>query len=263
MLMSNKKGVIMGLTNEHSIAWSIAKRLKNEGAELIFTYPNDRLATRMKPLVESLGCKIMLQCDVLDEASITTTFQRIGEEFGKLDFLVHSIAFSDKSELKGRYINTTKDNFLTTMHVSCFSFTEICKFAEPLMSDGGSIITLSYYGAEKVMPNYNVMGVAKAALECSVRYLSEDLGRSRVRVNAISAGPIKTLAASGIGDFSHILSFNSKHSPLRRTVSQEEVAGSALYLLSDLSSGVTGEIHYVDAGYNVIGMPGIKHNTEQ
>lgn len=252
--MQGKKGIIMGVTNEYSIAWSIAKSLHSQGAQLAFSYPNDKIEKRLKPLAESLDSKFLLECDVTNKESIQNTFNEIEKTWGEIDFLVHAIAFSDKNELKGRYLDTSLSNFLNTMHVSCYSFTEVLQFATPLMKKGGSVMTLSYYGAEKILPNYNVMGVAKAALEASVRYLAEDLGKDNIRVNAISAGPIRTLAASGIGDFNHILKWNANNSPLRRNVSQEEVGGSALYLLSDLASGVTGEIHYVDCGYNIVGM---------
>ena len=257
MLMKGKKGIIMGITNEYSIAWSIAKILKEQGAELALSYPNEKIEKRLVNLAKELDCDLLLECDVSKSDTITNTFNQLSQKWDKLDFVVHAIAFSDKNELKGRYMDTTLNNFLNTMHISCFSLTEICQKATPLMKKGGSIITLSYYGAQKILPNYNVMGVAKAALESSVKYLAEDVGKDNIRVNAISAGPIKTLAASGIGDFSYILKWNANNSPLRRTVTQEEVAGSALYLLSDLSSAVTGEIHYVDCGYNVVGMKAI------
>ncbi len=253
-LMKNKKGLIMGVLNEYSIAWAIAKKLNEQGAEIAFTYANDKVEKRLRPLAQSLNSDMFFECDVKKTETIKNTFDQIQKKWGKIDFLVHAIAFSDKSELNGKFLDTTLSNFLNTMHISCYSLVETTKHAVPLMNDGGSIITLTYYGAEKVLPNYNVMGIAKAALESSVKYLAEDLGSSNIRVNAISAGPIKTLAASGIGDFSAILNWNAENSPLRRSVSQEEVAGSSLYLLSNLSSGVTGEVHYVDAGYNIIGM---------
>ncbi|MDR2007493.1 MAG: enoyl-ACP reductase [Alphaproteobacteria bacterium] len=253
-LMEGKKGLIMGVLNDHSIAWSIAEKLKEQGAEIAFTYANEPAKKRLTPLVESIGESMIFECDVTNPDTIKNTFTEIKNKWGKIDFLVHAIAFSDKSELNGKYLNTTLNNFLNTMHISAYSLVEVMQHAAPLMSSGGSVITLTYYGAEKVLPNYNVMGVAKAALESSVKYLAEDLGSEGIRVNAISAGPIKTLAASGIGDFNAILNWNAENSPLRRTVSQSEVAGTALYLLSDLSSGVTGEIHHVDAGYNIIGM---------
>lgn len=253
-LMENKKGIIMGVLNEHSIAWAIAKKLSEQGAEIAFTFANEKVEKRLRPLAESLGFNMIFECDVTKPETIKNAFTNIEKSWGELDFMVHAIAFSDKSELNGKFLDTTLSNFINTMHISCFSLVETTKFAVPLMKNGGSIITLSYYGAEKVLPNYNVMGVAKAALESSVKYLAEDLGSEKIRVNAISAGPIKTLAASGIGDFSAILNWNAENSPLRRSVSQDEVASASLYLLSDLSSGVTGEIHYVDAGYNIIGM---------
>ncbi len=257
MLMKGKKGIIMGITNEYSIAWSIAKTLKENGAELAFSYPNDKIEKRLKPLAESLNSNLIFECDVSNSESIKNTFESLKSKWDNIDFLVHAIAFSDKNELKGKYMDTSLSNFLNTMHISCYSLTEVCQYATPLMKKGGSIITLSYYGSQKILPNYNVMGVAKAALETSVKYLAEDLGKDKIRINTISAGPIKTLAASGIGDFNYILKWNANNSPLRRTVSQEEVAGSALYLLSDLSSGVTGETHYVDCGYNIVGMKAI------
>ncbi len=247
-LMSGKRGLIMGVANDRSIAWGIATTVAAHGAELAFTYQGDALAKRVKPLADSLGSTLVVPCDVTDEASIDATFAAIEKAWGKLDFVVHAIAFSDKSELDGRYLDTTRANFLRTMDISCYSFTAVAKRAVPLMSAGGSLLTLSYYGAERVMPHYNVMGVAKAALEASVRYLAADLGGDSIRVNAISAGPIKTLAASGIGDFRYILKWNEYNAPLKRNVTIQEVGGSALYLLSDLGSGVTGEVHHVDAG---------------
>ncbi len=253
-LMEGKKGLIMGVLNENSIAWSIGKILSNHGAELAFTYANDKAEKRLLPLANSIGSKLCIECDVTNLTTIENTFEKIKNSWGNIDFLVHAIAFSDKNELNGKYLDTSLSNFLKTMHISCYSLVEMVRKMAPIMNKDSSILTLSYYGSQKVLPNYNVMGVAKAALETSVKYLAEDLGSSSIRVNSISAGPIKTLAASGIGDFSAILNWNSKNSPLRRTVSQEEVAKASLYLLSDLSSGVTGEIHYVDAGYNVIGM---------
>ena len=253
-LMSGKRGLIMGVANDRSIAWGIATTLAAHGAELAFTYQGDALAKRVKPLADSLGSKLVLPCDVTDEASIDATFEAIEKAWGGLDFVVHAIAFSDKNELDGRYLDTSRDNFLKTMDISCYSFTAVAKRAVPLMKAGGSLVTLSYYGAERVMPHYNVMGVAKAALEASVRYLAADLGGDGIRVNAISAGPIKTLAASGIGDFRYILKWNEYNAPLKRNVTIQEVGGSALYLLSDLSAGVTGEVHHVDAGYHTVGM---------
>ncbi|WP_367383398.1 enoyl-ACP reductase FabI [Roseobacter sp. HKCCD8198] len=253
-LMSGKRGLIMGLANDKSIAWGVAKALAAEGAELAFSYQGEQLLKRVTPLAAELGSDIVLPCDVGDEASMDALFASLKDQWGSLDFVVHAIGFSDKNELRGRYVDTTPGNFDMTMNISVYSFTAICQRAEKMMSNGGSLLTLTYYGSEKVMPHYNVMGVAKAALEASVMYLAEDLGRDGIRVNAISAGTIKTLAASGIGDFRYILKWNENNSPLRRTVSQEEVGKSALYLLSDLSSAVTGEVHHVDAGYHVIGM---------
>ena len=261
-LMAGKRGLIMGVANERSIAWGIAKATANQGAELAFTYQGEALEKRVRPLAQSIGSDILEPCDVTDAASVQALFETLGKKWGKLDFAVHAIAFSDKDQLKGRYVDTTRDNFVRTMDISCYSFTEMCRFAAPLMKDGGSLLTLTYYGAERVMPHYNVMGVAKAALEASVRYLAADLGKQGVRVNAISAGPIKTLAASGIGDFRHILKWNELNSPLRRNVTTEEVGGSALYLLSDLGSAVTGEVHHVDSGYNVIGMMAVDNAAE-
>ena len=261
-LMAGKRGLIMGVANERSIAWGIAKTAAAHGAELAFTYQGEALEKRVRPLAQSIGSEILEPCDVTDAASVQALFETLGRKWGKLDFAVHAIAFSDKDQLKGRYVDTTRDNFVRTMDISCYSFTEMCRFAAPLMKDGGSLLTLTYYGAERVMPHYNVMGVAKAALEASVRYLAADLGKQGIRVNAISAGPIKTLAASGIGDFRHILKWNELNSPLRRNVTTEEVGGSALYLLSDLGSAVTGEIHHVDSGYNVIGMMAVDNAAE-
>ena len=252
--MEGKRGLIMGVANNRSIAWGIAKACADQGAELAFTYQGDALKKRVLPLAESVGSSLALPCDVTDEASMDAVFETLEKEWGKLDFLVHAIAYSDKSELTGRYVDTSADNFAKSMNISCYSFTAIAQRAEKLMSDGGSMITLTYYGAEKVMPHYNVMGVAKAALEASVRYMAMDLGPQKIRVNAISAGPIKTLAASGIADFRYILKWNEYNSPLRRTVSIEDVGGGGLYLLSDLSRGVTGEILHIDAGYHVVGM---------
>ena len=256
-LMKGKRGLIMGLANDKSIAWGIAKACADAGAELAFSYQGDALLKRVGPLAESVGSDIVLPCDVGDEASIDTLFSDLEARWGKLDFIVHAIGFSDKNELRGRYVDTTRGNFLTSMDISVYSFTAVVQRAEKMMTDGGSCLTLTYYGAEKVMPHYNVMGVAKAALEASVRYLAEDLGKDRIRVNAISAGTIKTLAASGIGDFRLIMKWNEYNSPLRRTVTQEEVGNSALYLLSDLGSAVTGEVLHVDAGYHVVGMKAV------
>ena len=253
--MQGKRGLIMGVANDHSIAWGIARTLADQGATLAFTYQGEALKKRVQPLAESVGSSLLLPCDVEDLGSVDATFDGIRAEWGSLDFLVHAIAYSDKNELKGRYADTTRDNFTKTMVISCFSFTEIAKRAAELMHDGGSIITLTYGGSTRVMPNYNVMGVAKAALEASVRYLASDFGPQAVRVNAISAGPIRTLAGAGITDARLMFNYQRAHAPLRRTVSIEEVGGSALYLLSDLSTGVTGEIHFVDSGYNIISMP--------
>jgi len=257
-LMAGKKGLIMGVANDRSIAWSIAKAAHEQGAELAFTFQGDALEKRVRPLADSVDSSIVLPCDVSDESSIDAVFDTLREKWGKLDFVVHAIGFSDKEELKGRYVDaTTLDNFLRTMHISVFSFTSIARRAQAMMPDGGSLLTLSYYGAERVMPHYNVMGVAKSALEASVRYLAMDLGGQNIRVNALSAGPIKTLAASGIGDFRYILKWNQYNSPLKRNVTLEDIGGSGLYLLSDLSSGVTGETHHVDCGYHVVGMKAV------
>ncbi|MFD1106574.1 enoyl-ACP reductase FabI [Sphingobium olei] len=253
-LMAGKRGLIMGLANDKSLAWGIAKQLHAQGAELAFSYQGEALGKRVKPLAEQLGSDFLIDCDVTDMAKLDAAFAEIESRWGRLDFLVHAIGFSDKNELRGLYVDTSLDNFLLTMNVSAYSFVAVTKRARALMPEGGSILTLSYYGAEKVIPHYNVMGVAKAALETSVKYLAMDLGPENIRVNAISAGPIKTLAASGIGDFRYILKWNELNSPLRRNVTIDDVGGAGLYLLSDLSSGVTGEIHHVDAGYNVIGM---------
>jgi enoyl-[acyl-carrier protein] reductase I len=253
-LMSGKRGLIMGIANNRSIAWGIAKAAAEHGAELAFTYQGDALKKRVEPLAAEVGVKHVLPCDVTNAASVDATFDALKAAWGTLDFVVHAIAYSNKEELDGRYVDTTPENFSKTLLISCYSFTAIAQRAEKMMRDGGSLLTLTYYGAEKVMPHYNVMGVAKAALEASVRYLAEDLGKKNIRVNAISAGPIKTLAASGISDFRYILKWNEYNSPLRRTVSIEDVGGAALYLLSGLSRGVTGEIHHVDAGYHIVGM---------
>ncbi len=244
----------MGVANDRSLAWGIARTAAAHGAELAFTFQGDALEKRVRPLAESVGSSHVMPCDVTDDASVDSTFNTLSEAWGELDFVVHAIAFSDKEELKGKYINTSRENFNRTLDISCYSLTAIAQRAVPLMRNGGSLLTLTYYGAERVMPHYNVMGVAKAALEASVRYLAVDLGDQNIRVNAISAGPVKTLAASGIGDFRYILKWNELNSPLRRNVSIDEVGGSGLYLLSDLSAGVTGEIHHVDCGYNTVGM---------
>jgi enoyl-[acyl-carrier protein] reductase I len=254
-LMHGKRGLIMGVANDHSIAWGIAKTLHAHGAELAFTYQGEALGKRVKPLADSLKSELVLPCDVEDVASVDATFAALKDKWGKLDFVVHAIGFSDKNELKGRYADTTRANFSRTMVISCFSFTEVTKRAAEMMPDGGAIITLTFDGSNRVMPNYNVMGVAKAALEASTRYLAADYGRQGIRVNAISAGPVRTLAGSGIGDARVMFAFQQKHSPLGRGVTLDELGGSALYLLSELSGGVTGEVHYVDSGYNIISMP--------
>lgn len=255
-LMAGKRGLIMGVANNHSIAWGIARAVAGQGAELAFTYQGEALAKRVMPLAESVGSDFVIPCDVEDIASVDAVFAAIEERWGKLDFAVHAIGFSNKDELKGRYVEaTTRENFQRTMVISCFSFTEMAQRAARLMRDGGSLLTLTYGGATRVMPNYNVMGVAKAALEASVRYIASDLGAQNVRVNAISAGPIRTLAGAGIGEARSMFNFQKQHSPLRRSLTIEDVGGAALYLLSDLSAGVTGEVHFVDAGYNIISMP--------
>ncbi|MBN2905871.1 MAG: enoyl-ACP reductase FabI [Rhodobacteraceae bacterium] len=256
-LMEGKRGLIMGLANDKSIAWGIARQCADAGAELAFSYQGEALKKRVEPLAASVGSDIVLPCDVADEASLDALFAALGERWDGLDFIVHAIGFSDKNELRGRYVDTTRGNFLMSMDISVYSFTAVVQRAAKMMRPGGSALTLTYYGAEKVMPHYNVMGVAKAALEASVKYLAEDLGKDGIRVNAISAGPIKTLAASGIGDFRYIMKWNELNSPLRRNVTQDEVGKSALYLLSDLGSAVTGETHHVDAGYHAIGMKAV------
>ncbi|MEX2650208.1 MAG: enoyl-ACP reductase FabI [Alphaproteobacteria bacterium] len=253
-LMAGKRGLIMGVANDRSIAWGIASRLAEHGAALAFTYQGEALEKRVRPLAAGVGSDIVLECDVTETASLESVFATLKQSWGRLDFVVHAIAFSDREELKGKYIDTSLDNFTRTLAISCYSFTSVCRHAVALMDGGGSLLTLSYHGAERVMPHYNVMGVAKAALEASVRYLAADLGDRAIRVNAISAGPIKTLAASGIGDFRYILKWNQYNSPLRRNVTIEEVGGAAVYLLSDLGTAVTGEIHHVDCGYNIVGM---------
>ena len=255
-LMAGKRGLIMGVANDKSIAWAIAKACAAQGAEMAFTYQGDALLKRVKPLAESIGMgeDLVMPCDVTDAASMDAVFAALEAKWGKLDFLVHAIGFSDKNELRGRYVDTSPENFALTMNISVYSFTAVAQRAEKLMTEGGSMVTLTYYGAERVMPHYNVMGVAKSALEASVRYMAMDLGPRGIRVNALSAGPMKTLAASGIGDFRYILKWNELNSPLRRNVSQDDVGGAGLYLLSDLSSGVTGETHHVDSGYHVVGM---------
>ena len=255
-LMKGKRGLVMGIANDHSIAWGIAKTLAAQGAEMAFTFQGEALGKRVKPLAQSLGVDLVLPCDVENIESVDSLFATLKEKWGGLDFLVHAIAFSDKNELKGRYADTTRENFSRTMLISCFSFTELAKRAAELMPEtGGSMITLTFGGSMRVMPNYNVMGVAKAALEASVRYLASDFGGQGIRINAISAGPVRTLAGSGIGDARAMFAFMQKHSPLGRGVTLDELGGSALYLLSDLSGGVTGEVHYVDSGYSVISMP--------
>ena len=252
--MAGKRGLIMGLANDRSLAWGIAKKLSEAGAELAFSYQGESLEKRVRPLAEQLGSTKLIDCDVSDMARLDAAFDTLAADWPTIDFVVHAIGFSDKNELRGKYVDTSLDNFLLTMNVSAYSFVAVAKRARAMMPEGGSLLTLSYYGAEKVVPHYNVMGVAKAALETSVKYLAMDLGPENIRVNAISAGPIKTLAASGIGDFRYILKWNELNSPLRRNVTIDDVGGAGLYLLSDLASGVTGEIHHVDAGYNVIGM---------
>ena len=256
-LMAGKRGLVMGVANDKSIAWGIAQALAGQGAEIAFSYQGEALKKRVEPLIRSIGMSEMVECDVSSEESIDALFARLTALWGRIDFLVHAIGFADKNELRGRYVDTTKANFLMTMDISVFSFTSVARRAAAMMPDGGSLLTLTYYGAEKVMPHYNVMGLAKAALETSVQYMAEDLGKDGIRVNAISAGPIKTLAASGIGDFRYILKWNELNSPLRRNVTQEEVGKAALYLLSDLGSGTTGEVLHVDAGYHVVGMKAV------
>jgi enoyl-[acyl-carrier protein] reductase I len=253
-LMKGKRGLIMGLANDRSLAWGIARKLSEAGAELAFSYQGEALEKRVRPLAEQLGVARLVECDVADMAALDAAFEGLAKDWPTLDFVVHAIGFSDKNELRGKYVDTSLDNFLMTMNISAYSFVAVAKRARAMMPDGGALLTLSYYGAEKVVPHYNVMGVAKAALETSVKYLAMDLGPENIRVNAISAGPIKTLAASGIGDFRYIMKWNELNSPLRRNVTIEDVGGAGLYLLSDLASGVTGEVHHVDAGYNVIGM---------
>jgi enoyl-[acyl-carrier protein] reductase I len=253
-LMEGKRGLIMGLANDRSIAWGISKALAAHGAELAFAYQGEALKKRVQPLAEQVGSDFLIDCDVADMAELDRAFETLKARWETIDFVVHAIGFSDKNELRGRYVDTSLENFLMSMNISVYSFTAVAQRALAMMPNGGSLLTLSYYGAEKVIPHYNVMGLAKAALEASVKYLAMDLGRDNVRVNAISAGPIKTLAASGIGDFRYILKWNEYNSPMRRNVTIEDVGGAALYLLSDLASGVTGEIHHVDAGYNVVGM---------
>ena len=262
-LMAGKRGLVMGVANDHSIAWGIAKKLSEQGAELAFTYQGEAFGKRLRPLAATVGSSIVLDCDVEDIASVDAVFDKLKEEWGSIDFLVHSIGFSDKNELKGRYADTSRENFSRTMVISCFSFTEIAKRAAAMMNRGGSMITLTYGGSTRVMPNYNVMGVAKAALESSVRYLAMDFGLDDIRVNAISAGPVRTLAGSGVSDARLMFNFQKRNSPLGRTVTIEEVGGTALYLLSDLSTGVTGEIHFVDSGYSIVSMPRLEELKSQ
>ena len=250
-VMQGKKGLIMGVANDRSIAWAIAKMAADHGAELAFTYQGDALRKRVEPLATSVGSDLVMPCDVTDDTAVATTFEDLAKRWSQVDFVLHAIAYSDKEQLKGQYAETTRDNFLRTMDISCYSFTAVARHAAPLMKAGGSLLTLTYFGAERVMPHYNVMGVAKAALEASVRYLAVDFGNENIRVNGLSAGPMKTLAASGIGDFRYILKWNQYNSPLRRNVTMDDVGGAGLYLLSDLSGGVTGEIHHVDCGYNL------------
>ena len=253
-LLAGKRGLVMGVANDRSIAWAIARAAHAHGAELAFTYQGDALGKRVRPLAESINGAVVGDCDVTNEASVAAVFDALAKRWQHIDFVVHAIAYSDAEELKGKYVDTTRANFLKSLEISCYSFTDLCRRAAPLMPHGGSLLTLSYIGAEKVMPHYNVMGVAKAALEASVRYLAVDLGGKNIRVNAISAGPLKTLAASGIGDFRYILKWNQLNSPMKRNVELDEVGNAGLYLLSDLSAGVTGEVHHVDSGYHVVGM---------
>jgi len=265
-LMKGKRGLVMGVANDHSIAWGIARRLADQGAEMAFTYQGEAFGRRVKPLAEKVGASLVLPCDVEDSASVDAVFSTLGSEWGSIDFVVHAIGFSDKNELKGLYAETTKENFVRTMVISCYSFTEVARKAAALMPAGGTMLTLTYAGSVRVMPNYNVMGVAKAGLEASVRYLANDYGPRGIRVNALSAGPVRTLAGAGISDARYMFSYQQRNSPLRRTVSIDEVGGSALYLLSDLSSGVTGEVHYVDSGYHIVSMPTLeelKKSSEQ
>lgn len=257
MIMKGKRGVIMGIANDYSLAYGIAQQLHASGAELALTYQSDVLKKRLEPLAETLGNALLFSCDVAQEGEVAKTFAAIKEKWGKIDFVLHSMAFADKDELKGPYYSTSLGNFTKAMHISCYSFTEVCREVQAIMNDGGALLTMTYYGAEKVVPHYNVMGVAKAALEASVRYLAVDLGKRQIRVNAMSAGPARTLASSGIGDFHYILRWNQYNSALQRNTTLEDVGKSGLYLLSDLSSGVTGEVHHVDAGYHVVGMKSI------
>ena len=254
-LMAGKRGLVMGVANDHSIAWGIARTLAGAGAELAFTYQGEAQGKRVKPLAESVSSRLVLPCDVENEAEVGAVFATLSEAWGSLDFLVHSLAYSDRNELKGRYVDTSRQNFISTLAISCYSFTDVARRAAAMMKNGGTLVTLTYGGATRVMPNYNVMGVAKAALEASVRYLAADLGKDKIRVNAISAGPMRTLAGSAVGDARLVFKWNKAHSPLKTNVELDHVGGAALYLLSDLSGGVTGEIHFVDAGYHLIGMP--------
>ena len=254
LLMKNKKGLVMGIANDRSIAWAITKKLKESGAEIALTYQGDALKKRIEPLAKEIKSPLVLECNVEKDQDISEIFKKIKKKWSNIDFVVHAIAFSNKDELKGKYLNTSKENFKKTLNVSCYSFTSVAREASKLMNNGGSLLTLSYFGSEKFMPHYNVMGIAKSALEASVRYLANDLGKKNIRVNALSPGPIKTLAASAIGDFNYILKWNEQNSPLKRNITSEDISGSAVYLLSDLSKGVTGEIHHVDSGYNIIGM---------
>jgi enoyl-[acyl-carrier protein] reductase I len=256
-LMKGRKGLVTGIANDHSIAWGIARTLSQHGAEIALTYQGEAFGRRVKPLAEQIGSKLVMPCDVEDSASVEAVFDTLGNEWGEIDFIVHAIGFSDKNELKGLYADTSRENFSRTMLISCYSFTEMARLAAPLMKNGGSMITMTYAGATRVMPNYNVMGVAKAALEASVRYLANDYGPHGIRVNAISAGPVRTLAGAGISDARYMFSFQQRNSPLRKPVSLDEVGGSALYLLSDLSGGVTGEVHFVDSGYHIVSMPSL------
>jgi enoyl-[acyl-carrier protein] reductase I len=254
-LMKGRRGLVMGIANDHSIAWGIARKLSEHGAEIAVTYQGEAFGRRVKPLAEKLGSTLVMPCDVEDKASIDAVYETLGNEWGHLDFLVHAVGFSDRSELKGLYADTSRENFSRTMLVSCFSFTEMARGAAKLMNEGGSMITMTYAGSTRVMPNYNVMGVAKAALEASIRYLANDYGPRGIRVNGISAGPVRTLAGAGVSDARYMFSFQQRNSPLRKTITIDDVGGAALYLLSDLSAGVTGEIHYVDSGYNIVSMP--------
>ena len=253
-LMKNKKGLVMGVANKRSIAWAIAKNLSNSGAEVALTYQGEVLKKRIAPLAKEINSSLVLECNVENDNDISKVFNEIKKKWKNIDFVVHAIAFSNREELKGKYLNTSKDNFKKTMDISCYSFTAVARQAKKIMTNGGALLTLSYFGSEKFMPHYNVMGITKSALEASIKYLAKDLGKKKIRVNALSPGPIKTLASSAIGDFNYILKWNENNSPLKRNITLEDISGSAIYLLSDLSSGVTGEIHHVDSGYNIIGM---------